>query len=49
MTEEGYAAFLIGDNNRDGLVEPHRLIFNSSANEERSSMIFFQGRSVTFL
>ncbi len=31
------ATFLIGDNNRDGLVEPNRLIFNMSANEERSS------------
>ncbi len=31
------AAFLIGDNNRNGLVEPNRLIFNSSANEERSN------------
>jgi hypothetical protein len=30
------AAFLIEDNNRDGLVEPNRLIFKSSANEERS-------------
>jgi hypothetical protein len=31
------AAFLIGDNNRDGLAEPYRSSLNDSANKERST------------
>ncbi len=35
------AVFLIGDNNREGLVEPYYLAFNTIAYEERSIIALF--------